>query len=147
MIYRILLKLYPADFRARFQGEMLSAHEEAGGGFSELAGLIAGAAVEWIAKWTYSPAVRARWMADWRFMRPAGVDREEFWGGAPGDLIDAQRRVDFCVSRMMDAIANHKFEQARFYSNEDLKAREILRRVREKYAGRTFCGRDGRQEN
>jgi ATP-dependent Clp protease ATP-binding subunit ClpC len=66
-------------------------------------------------------------------MRPAGLARQDYFGPTPADLIDAQRRAEFCVNRMVDAIANHKFEQARFYSSEDLKAREHLQRVRRKY--------------
>jgi len=119
--------------RARFEREMISAHEQAGGGFREIAGLLDGAMKEWIAKWTTADTRRARWFADWRLMRPAGLARQEYFGPEPADLMDAQRRVEFCVNRMVDAIANHKFEQARFYSAEDLKARDHLLRVRRKY--------------
>lgn len=132
-IYRLLLRLYPADFRARFEREMISAREELGGGAKEVAGLLSGAVREWFAKLETSQARRARWFADWRCMRPAGLAREEYFGPEPADLRDAQRRIDFCVARIVDAIAHHQFEQARYYSAEDLKAREHLRRVREKY--------------
>jgi len=112
---------------------MITVQDESGGGFGELAGLIAGAVREWIAKWITNPAIRARLMPDWRLLRPVGVTRQDYWGAAPAELTGAQRRVEYCVDRMVHAIANHQFEQARFYSNEDLKAREHLQRVRAKY--------------
>ena len=34
---------------------------------------------------------------------------------------------------MENAIANHEFEKARFYSDEERKERENLRQLREKY--------------
>jgi hypothetical protein len=131
--YRFLLHLYPADFRARFQGEMLCAFEESHQPIRELASLAAAIPKEWIARWTTPPAVRARWIRDWRFMRPPGVSREEYFGSDPADLLDAQRRANFCLARMKESIALRNHHDAKFYSREDLKAREQLKRVREKY--------------
>ena len=37
------------------------------------------------------------------------------------------------VHRMENAIANHEFEKARFYSDEERKERENMRQLREKY--------------
>src|SRR5712692_41647 len=48
-------------------------------------------------------------------------------------MIDVQKRVKFVVHRMENAIANHEFEKARFYSDEERKERENLRLLREKY--------------
>ncbi len=37
------------------------------------------------------------------------------------------------MKRIENGIANHEFEKARFYSNEERKERENLRRLRGKY--------------
>jgi hypothetical protein len=50
---------------------------------TEWIGLIAGAAAEWIAKWTTDPAVRGRALPDLRMMRPPGVPKE-LWFRSPG---------------------------------------------------------------
>jgi hypothetical protein len=63
---------------------------------------------------------------------PAGEDREN---GKDQDLAPAeklaqtQKRIDFTVKRMERAIANHDFEKARFYSDEEQKERDHLRRL------------------
>src|SRR6266513_1949351 len=51
----------------------------------------------------------------------------------PADLADIQKRIKFIVHRMENAAANHEFEKARFYSDEERKERENLRQLREKY--------------
>jgi ATP-dependent Clp protease ATP-binding subunit ClpC len=51
----------------------------------------------------------------------------------PADIADIQKRIKFIVHRMENAIANHEFEKARFYSDEERKERENLRALREKY--------------
>jgi ATP-dependent Clp protease ATP-binding subunit ClpC len=51
----------------------------------------------------------------------------------PPDVSDIQKRIKFIVHRMETAIANHEFEKARFYSDEERKERENLRLLREKY--------------
>jgi hypothetical protein len=79
--YRILLHLYPADYRAMFAAEMARAfdrlveqrHDRRA---VELLGVIAGAAREWIAKWTTDPSVRGRSLPDLRMMRPPNVSKE-----------------------------------------------------------------------
>jgi len=80
--YRALLRLYPYDFRAAFAAEMLAAFAGVGAGRrgAELAGLLAGAAAEWIAKLTADSSVRARALPDLRMMRPAGLPRELWFG-------------------------------------------------------------------
>ena len=45
----------------------------------------------------------------------------------PGEVADIQKRIKFIVHRMENAIANHEFEKARFYSDEERKERENLR--------------------
>ena len=51
----------------------------------------------------------------------------------PEEMIDVQKRIKFVVHRMENAIANHEFEKARFYSDEERKERENLHLLREKY--------------
>jgi hypothetical protein len=49
------------------------------------------------------------------------------------ELAQIQKRIDFVVERMEHAIANHEFEKARFYSEEERKERENLRALREQF--------------
>jgi ATP-dependent Clp protease ATP-binding subunit ClpC len=51
----------------------------------------------------------------------------------PPEISEVQKRIKFTVHRMETAIANHEFEKARFYSDEERKERESLRLLREKY--------------
>ena len=51
----------------------------------------------------------------------------------PEEITEVQKRIKFIVHRMENAIANHEFEKARFYSDEERKERENLRTLREKY--------------
>ncbi len=44
-----------------------------------------------------------------------------------------QKRIDFIVGRIEHAIANHEFEKARLYSDEERKERENLRLLREQF--------------
>jgi len=50
----------------------------------------------------------------------------------PNEVTEIQKRVKFITHRMETAIANHEFEKARFYSDEERKEREKLRQLREK---------------
>ncbi|MEO8724535.1 MAG: ATP-dependent Clp protease ATP-binding subunit, partial [Acidobacteriaceae bacterium] len=51
----------------------------------------------------------------------------------PDEITDVQKRIKFIVFRMESAIANHEFEKARFYSDEERKERDNLRALRDKY--------------
>jgi len=51
----------------------------------------------------------------------------------PEEITEVQKRIKFIVHRMDNAIANHEFEKARFYSDEERKERENLRALRDKY--------------
>jgi len=51
----------------------------------------------------------------------------------PEDMVEVQKRLKFIIHRMESAIANHEFEKARFYSDEERKERDNLRGLREKY--------------
>ncbi len=50
-----------------------------------------------------------------------------------GKLAEIQKRIDAVVEAMEHAIANHQFEKARFYSEEENKERENLRLLREQF--------------
>jgi hypothetical protein len=83
-LYRLLLRLYPYDFRLWSAAEMTHTFAQSPTPLRELAGLIAGAAAEWFAKWTGDRDAHARALPDWRLMRPAGIPKE-VWFGAPRD--------------------------------------------------------------
>ena len=51
----------------------------------------------------------------------------------PDEVIEAQNRVAVNVNQLLSAISQHQFAQACFYKNEERKARENLRQMREKY--------------
>ena len=81
-----------------------------------------------------------RYIAD-RFLPDKAVDLIDEAGARvkllqsslPEEMVDVQKRIKFVVHRMENAIANHEFEKARFYSEEERKERENLRLLREKY--------------
>ena len=53
---------------------------------------------------------------------------------APAEkLTQIQKRIDVICERMEHAIANHEFEKARFYADEERKERENLRLLREQF--------------
>jgi ATP-dependent Clp protease ATP-binding subunit ClpC len=65
----------------------------------------------------------------------------------PPELLDVQRRIKFLMDRMQAAIANHEFEKARSYSNEESKERENLRLLRQKHnLGKTSAATVTRQD-
>jgi len=127
-VFQFCLILYPRGHRDQFAEEMSQVFEQAAaerraGGlaayfrfaFAEIAGLVTGAAWAWIA-----PQRAARAAA-------------EKYSHLPGELADAQRRVDANVAAMVHAIANHQFERARQLSNEERIARANLDTLRQKY--------------
>jgi hypothetical protein len=167
--YRVLLRLYPTDYRALFALEMQNAFERAAeehfllGRFvfirfllGEFLGLLWGAGGEWIAKLTTDRTVRGRCLPDLRMMRPPGVSRELWFAGAcpsgrsgaegersmPDEVMEAQARLSTLIQRMVDAIANHDYPGARRYSDEERVARDELRRLRQRY-GVDDCGNEG----
>jgi ATP-dependent Clp protease ATP-binding subunit ClpC len=54
-------------------------------------------------------------------------------GALPAEISEAMKRIRFILQRMDSAIANHEFEKARFYSEEERKERETLRALREQH--------------
>ncbi len=123
--YRFLLLLYPREHRDRFAEEMLRVFEEAYSerrsrgrawfirfAFAEAHGLIAGATGAWFER---------------------GHEPNAAEPTLPGDLAEAQRLVDTNIAGMVHAIANHQFEKARLFSDQERQARAKLRGIREKY--------------
>jgi ATP-dependent Clp protease ATP-binding subunit ClpC len=51
----------------------------------------------------------------------------------PLEVTDTEKRIKFVFDRLETAIANHEFEKARFYSDEERKEREKLRVLKEKF--------------
>lgn len=154
-VYSALLGLYPRDYATAFADEMTAAFERACAehrqqgrvalvrfAVSEMAGLFAGAAMEWIAKLTTDSSVRGRCLPDLRKMRPAGVPRELWFGAVnaggeqsslPLEIAQAEARVTSLVNRIVHAIANHDFPAARSYSYEEYRERDNLRALRKKH--------------
>jgi ATP-dependent Clp protease ATP-binding subunit ClpA len=54
-------------------------------------------------------------------------------GAMPPEIEEIEKRIEYIVHRMENAIANQEFEKAQFYSHEERKERENLRQLREKY--------------
>jgi DNA-binding PadR family transcriptional regulator len=119
--YSLGLVLYPADFRAQFGGEMVTVFEQAAaqrhGGTSvllffvkEMLGLLAGAARERV---FHDDAVTAH-------------DDLPF----PSDVAGAERYLEIVSRRLIRAIANHEFTNARYYKEQDRKARALLTELR-----------------
>jgi ATP-dependent Clp protease ATP-binding subunit ClpC len=63
----------------------------------------------------------------------AGAAAELEQGSLPKEVVEVQKRIHFIEQRMESSIANHEFEKARFYSQEERKERNNLKQVREKY--------------
>jgi hypothetical protein len=162
--YRTLLRLYPSDYRALFALEMQTAFERALEErrllgrpvfvrflLGEFIGLLRCVGAEWIAKLTTDTSVRGRCLPDLRLMRPPGVSRELWFAAAyqrhdqsslRGEVVEAQARISMLIQHMEHAIANHDFPGARRYSHDERRAREELRRLRQKYDV-DDCGNDG----
>ncbi len=128
--YRFMLLLYPRGHRDQFAEEMAGVFEEARNerhyqgwawyarfALSEMTGLIGGAASAWLDQ---RPS-------------PEAPIASASGNTLPQELMEAQQRIDLTISRMVHAIANHQFEKARVYSDEERRASENLRLLRRKY--------------
>jgi hypothetical protein len=68
------------------------------------------------------------------YARDQPKENEDAQDLAPAEkLAQIQKRIDFICERMEHAIANHEFENARLYSDEERKERENLRLLREQF--------------
>jgi ATP-dependent Clp protease ATP-binding subunit ClpC len=63
----------------------------------------------------------------------AGAAAQLLKGSLPEEVVEVQKRIRFILQRMEASIANHEFEKARFYSQEERKERDNLKQLREKY--------------
>jgi ATP-dependent Clp protease ATP-binding subunit ClpC len=54
-------------------------------------------------------------------------------GAEPAEIADVRKKIAFILERTQSAIANHEFEKARFYSEEEKKERANLAALRERY--------------
>src|SRR5471030_1619556 len=87
----------------------------------------------------YSVYLSNRYIPD-RFLPDKAIDLIDEAGArvklrqasVPEEVGEVQKRVKFITHRMETAIANHEFEKARFYSEEERKEKEHLRALREK---------------
>ena len=87
----------------------------------------------------YAVYLSSRYIPD-RFLPDKAIDLIDEAGSRvklrqamlPEEVADVQKKVKFITHRMETAIANHEFEKARFYSEEERKEKENLRVVREK---------------
>lgn len=120
-VYSMGLVLYPADFRARFGAEMVTVFEQAAaqrrGGMrvllffaKELLGLVAGAARERV---FHDDAIRSE-------------DDLPF----PSDVAGTERYLEIVSRQLTHAIAKHEFANARYYDQQDRKARALLAELR-----------------
>jgi hypothetical protein len=128
--YRFMLLLYPRGHRDRFAEEMAGVFEEARNErhyqgwvwhvrftFSEIAGLIGGAAGAWF---DHRPTPEA----------PAASASQQM---LPQEIVEAQQQVDRNIADMVHAISRHDYQGARRYSDEERRARGVLQLVRQKY--------------
>jgi hypothetical protein len=133
-VYGVFLRLYPREYRDLFGPEVLSVfaqaaeeHRERGWSVwawfmvSELSGAVMSAGGHWIDRFSARRCAAGP--------EAAGARRS----GLFSVLDEAQNRVDLNLRRMEHAIAHHDFAAARAYSIEDLKAREDLRKLRDRY--------------
>jgi hypothetical protein len=124
-----LLRLYPARHRELFGEEMASVMRQAAedrraeGWWAyarfvvwELTGLMAGAAALWAARFAgQQRTVQQR--------QPAGLST----------IQETERKIQISIDCMVQAIANHQFEKARFYSIAERKFQARLEDLRNRY--------------
>jgi ATP-dependent Clp protease ATP-binding subunit ClpC len=87
----------------------------------------------------YAVYLSSRYIPD-RFLPDKAIDLLDESGARvklrqamlPEEVAEAQKKVKFYAHRMETAIANHEFEKARIYSEEERKEKERLRGMREK---------------
>ncbi len=126
-IFGWFLNLYPREHNEIFGDEMLAvldatAAKLRGVAFArfviaEIAGLLFGAGAEWAQ----------------RFSGAGGYVRQQTAAGSisPDPVVQARLRIAVNLRRMEYAIAHHDFARARRYADEDLRERELLRRLLE----------------
>jgi hypothetical protein len=125
--YRILLFLYPAEFRRRFAAEMLFVFEQRANEhpadrgsapftflLTEFSGIMKGAYIMWFAKFL-------------------GVNRKSLSQEAttssfePLTVAEAAKQRDAAIKNMVASIATHDFRSARQYSYEETRLKNLIR--------------------
>lgn len=137
--FALLLRSYPATTRELLGDEMVRVFAEAAADHrargrwvyarfaaAEVAGLLVGCIRAWTRVW------RADRSLDLRKMRPPEVSKQEY-ATALDEVLSAQREVAMNLARMQNAIARREYVKARFYSDEERKARAYLRMIHRKY--------------
>ncbi len=66
-------------------------------------------------------------------MDAAGAHVKLRQGLPPAEIAETMKRIKFITHRLEASVANHEFEKARFYSDEERKEREKLRALKERY--------------
>jgi hypothetical protein len=125
-IYRGLLLLYPADFRNQFSEEMICVFEQRAGErlasrnsatfvfvVTELSGILKGACTMWLAKIL---TVRRNSSSADTSNPPA----------AALTVAEAIKRRDAAIKKMVASIAAHDFINARRYSEEETRLKNLL---------------------
>ncbi len=74
-----------------------------------------------------------------QLMDAAGARVKLRQGEVPADVAEVRKRIAFIMHRMDSAVANHEFEKARFYSEEERKERENLRLIEGKYSAKEMA--------
>lgn len=136
-IYGLLLLLYPREIRTPFAPEMSAvfaqlAEDRRAQGWAVFTSFVVGEVIGLLRGAAAAHRDLRQPVLDLRRMRPPGVSREVYCA-ALDEIITAQRQADFTLSRMQQALARNDFVRARFYSDEDRRARENLRMVRRRY--------------
>jgi hypothetical protein len=134
-VFRVLLYLYPRRHRELLGAEMQAVFEQGAQEHRllgpprylcfvllEVGGLVLHAAIAQFANATHRGHLENQ-------VHDALAPPQDL----PDEVIEAQNRVAVNVNQLLSAISQHQFAQACFYKNEERKARENLRQMREKY--------------
>ncbi len=133
-VFRVLLYLYPQRHRELLGAEMQAVFEQGAQEHRllgpcqylrfvllEVGGLVLHAAIAQFANATHRSYLENQ------------VNGTSAPQNLPDEVIEAQNRVAVNLNQLLFAISHHQFVQARFYKNEERKARENLRQMQEKY--------------
>src|SRR4051794_33020736 len=129
-IYKSILQLYPAEFRAAFSPEMIGTFEQALAdhkqvgmltylwfSVGEFAGLLKGSLVQHLAKL----AAKNSYITSRCALQPHT--------GLSCEIMEAQRHLEHLLRSMEFAIAHHNFPKARYYSQEERITRAGLQQL------------------
>jgi len=122
--YRILLLLYPADFRRQFSAEMICVFEQRAREYfadrrsttfafllTEFSSIVKGAYIMWFTK--ILPVNRCSVPVDPATSKPLTVE-------------EATKQRHVAISNMVASIAKHDFSNARRYSEEEIRLKSLV---------------------